>query len=85
MGCHIGPETSHQTGRRWSLHARASMSVLASMGMELDPTTLSEQDAHIVADYIALHRQHRHWLHHGHMLCLDHPDPGLSALGCVQR
>jgi alpha-galactosidase len=81
MGCHIGPETSHQTGRRWSMHARASMSVLASMGMELDPTTLSEKDAHIVADYIALHRQHRHWLHHGHMLCLDHPDPGLSALG----
>lgn len=81
MGCHIGPEVSHQTGRRWSMHARASMSVLASMGMELDPLTLSEEEARIVAEYVALHRQHRRWLHRGHMLELDHPDPGLTVLG----
>lgn len=81
MGCHIGPEVSHQTGRRWSMHARASMSVLTSMGMELDPLTLSEEDARIVAEYVALHRQHRRWLHRGHMLELEHPDPGLTALG----
>ncbi len=81
MGCHIGPEVSHQTGRRWSMHARASMSVLASMGMELDPLGLSEEDARIVAEYVALHRHHRHWLHRGHMLALEHPDPGLTALG----
>jgi alpha-galactosidase len=85
MGCHIGPEISHQTGRRWSMHARASMSVLASMGMELDPLTLSEEDARIVAQYVALHRQHRHWLHRGHMLVLEHPDPGLTALGVFGR
>jgi alpha-galactosidase len=81
MGCHIGPQTSHQTGRRWSMHARASMCVLASMGMELDPLTLSEEEARIVAEYVAVHRQHRPWLREGHMLELEHPDPGLSALG----
>jgi alpha-galactosidase len=85
MGCHIGPEVSHQTGRRWSMHARASMSVLASMGMELDPLTLPADDARIVAEYVALHRQHRPWLHQGHMLCLEHPDPGLTALGVFSR
>ena len=81
MGCHIGPEASHQTGRRWSIHTRASMSVLASMGMELDPLSLSEEEARIVADYIALHRKHRLWLHQGHMLELDYPDPALTVLG----
>jgi alpha-galactosidase len=81
MGCHIGPQTSHQTGRRWSIHTRASMSVLASMGMELDPLSLSAEEGGIVAEYIALHVKHRSWLHHGHMLELDHLDPGLTALG----
>lgn len=81
MGCHIGPQNSHQTGRRWSLHSRASMAVLASMGMELDPLTLSASEAETVASYVELHKRHRPWLHTGHMLSLDHPDPGLSVLG----
>jgi alpha-galactosidase len=81
MGCHIGPETSHQTGRRWSIHARASMAVLGSMGMELDPLTLSIEDARVVTDYVNLHRRHRAWLRNGHMLEVAHPDPGVIVLG----
>ncbi|MDZ7668619.1 MAG: alpha-galactosidase [Gammaproteobacteria bacterium] len=85
MGCHIGPEVSHQTGRRWSLHARAAMSVLGSMGLELDPLELSAAQQADVRAYIDLHKRHRSWLAQGHLLALPHPDPGLCAVGVFAR
>ncbi len=81
MGAHIGPQTSHQTGRRWSLHARASVAVLGSMGLELDPLSLDDEARATVADYVALHKRHRSWMSRGHLLVLPHPDPGLTAVG----
>jgi len=85
IGCHIGPEVSHQTGRRWSLHARAAMSVLGSMGLELDPLELSDSQQADVRTYIELHKRHRNWLAQGHLLVLPHPDPGLCAVGVFAR
>ncbi len=85
MGSHVGPRTSHQTGRRWSLHARAAMAVLGSFGLELDPLTLSEAELDTLRDYVSLHRKHRGWLHDGHLLVLPHPDPALLAVGVFGR
>lgn len=85
MGCHIGPEISHQTGRRWSLHARAAMAVLGSMGLELDPLGLTDADQTTLRAYIELHKMHRSWLAQGHLLVLPYPDPGLCAVGVFAR
>ncbi|MEQ8858933.1 MAG: alpha-galactosidase [Pseudomonadales bacterium] len=85
MGSHVGPRTSHQTGRRWSLHARAAMAVLGSLGLELDPLSLGDDERDTLRDYISLHRKHRPWLHDGHLLVLPHPDPALCAVGVFAR
>jgi alpha-galactosidase len=85
MGCHVGPEISHQTGRRWSLHARAAMAVLGSMGLELDPFAVPDEDQAALRGYIELHKRHRSWLAHGHLLVLPHVDPGLWAVGVFAR
>lgn len=81
MGSHIGPETSHQTGRRFGLHARAAMAVLGSMGVELDPLTLDSSAREIVGSYVALHKRHRGWMDGGHLLVLPHVDANLTAVG----
>jgi len=85
MGSHIGPGRSHQTGRRFSLHARASMAVLGSMGLELDLPALSDAELDTVRGYVSLHKAHRHWLHDGHLLVVPAPDPGLLAVGVFGR
>lgn len=85
MGSHVGPEVSHQTGRRWSLHARAAMAVLGSMGLELDPTTLAAAERDTVRACVTLHKRVRSWLHDGHLLVLPHPDPALTAVGVFAR
>jgi alpha-galactosidase len=81
MGSHIGGETSHQTGRRWSLRARAAMAVLGSMGVELDPLVLDDQAIAAIREHVSLHQRHRPWMRTGHLLVLPHPDPGLIAVG----
>ena len=44
MGCHIGPEQCHLTGRRHSIAFRGGVAFWGHLGIEMDISSLSETD-----------------------------------------
>ncbi len=84
MGAHVAASPNHQTGRRHTLGFRAAVALFGHMGVELDPTTLSEAERAELSGWIALHRRLRPLLHAG----LHHALPaqaGRSARGVVSQ
>ena len=71
MGCHIGPPTSHTTGRTHTLAFRAATAVFGHLGLEWDVTDLSEADSIALRSVIAWHRRHRGLLHGGDAVRFD--------------
>ena len=63
MGNHISASPNHQTHRRHTLAFRAIVAFFGHLGVELDPTKLSEADRTELADWIALHKSLRPVLH----------------------
>ncbi len=82
MGCHIGPETCHLTGRRHSLAFRGGVALWGHLGIEMDITALDADETAALKSIIALHKQHRDLLHNGTTLYLDRPDnqPGWGVV-----
>ena len=71
MGCHIGPEQCHLTGRRHSIAFRGGVAFWGHLGIEMDISSLSETDQISLASLIELHKRHRDLLHSGHSLRID--------------
>ena len=65
MGAHVAASPNHQTGRRHTLGFRAAVALFGHMGVELDPTTLSDDERSVLAGWIALHKRLRPLLHAG--------------------
>ncbi|MEL6893843.1 MAG: alpha-galactosidase, partial [Actinomycetota bacterium] len=65
MGAHIGPPTSHTTGRTQSLAFRAITAMFGHLGIEWNVTTLTDDEASGLRAAIAVHKQHRELLHSG--------------------
>jgi len=80
MGCHVGPEESHTTGRRVSMAMRAGTALAGHFGIELDPLRLTERERAELMQWIELYKSERGWLHDGHSCRLDHPDPSVIAM-----
>ena len=81
LGTHVGGAVSQLTGRRSAIETRAAAAMLGHMGLELDPTGLSEREAEVLSEAISIWKANRDWMQEGHLLALPHRDPGITALG----
>ena len=59
LGSHVGAAPSHATGRSQSLAFRAAIACMGHMGVEMDPTRLSDRDRAQLADWLAFYKQWR--------------------------
>ncbi|MEM9040564.1 MAG: alpha-galactosidase [Actinomycetota bacterium] len=80
MGAHIGPTTSHTTGRTQSLAFRAITALFGHLGVEWNVTTLTDVESDALRRAIAVHKEHRELLHSGETVRFD-TDPSALAHG----
>jgi alpha-galactosidase len=73
MGCHIAASPNHQTMRRHTLGFRAIVAFFGHLGVELDPTKLSQSESEELAFWIKLHKDFRHILHSPEASLIDNP------------
>jgi alpha-galactosidase len=83
IGGHVGPPTSHTTGRVLSLGFRCLTALFGHAGIEWDVTTCTEQETAAMAGWAALYKELRGLLHSGDVVRADHPDPGAWLHGVV--
>ncbi len=83
VGSHIGPTVSHTTGRRHGLAFRAATAFFGHFGVEWNLLDTPESDRAALAEFIALHKEHRAMLHSGDYRRFDHPDPSAHAHGVI--
>ena len=87
MGCHIGPETCHLTGRQHELEFRGGVAFWGHLGIEMDITTLGERDQSTLMALIQLYKDHRQLLHGGHAQRLERPkeEMGWGVVSVTQQ
>lgn len=83
LGAHVGPPTSHTTGRTHTLDFRAATAMFGHFGIEWNVLELSDADADELAAWVGRHRDWRELLHGGDVTRLDHPDPHALAHGAL--
>jgi alpha-galactosidase len=80
LGSHVGPSPNPITGRRADMAFRAKVAMFGHMGVEADPTRMSDVECISLTRHIALYKSWRAVLHHGSLWRLDHPDPGVTGM-----
>lgn len=83
LGTHIGPTTSHSSGRTHSLSFRAVTALFGHAGIEWNILEASEEELDTLRTWSAFYREHRALLHGGRTIRLDDVDPSLAAHGVV--
>jgi alpha-galactosidase len=83
MGTHVGSRVDHTTGRRHTLRFRAGTAMWGHLGIELDLTTLSDEEREELRAWIALHKRFRGLLHSGRVVRADAVPDGLQVDGVV--
>ena len=71
MGSHVGPDTSHSSGRRHTMAFRCLTAMFGHMGIEADITTLDEQSLSTLREFVGLYRRLRGSLHGGDTVRFD--------------
>ena len=80
LGSHVGPSPNPITGRQTGMDFRAKVAIFGHMGVEADPTRMSEAERATLAAHIALYKQWREVLHAGALHRLAHPDPNVMGM-----
>ena len=83
VGAHVGPTTSHSTGRTHDIEFRAATALFGHFGIEWDVRTASEADRVALTAAIDVYKQWREVIHTGRMVRADHPDPAAQVTGVV--
>lgn len=83
MGAHIGPPTSHTTGRTHDLSFRAATAFMGHLGIEWNLLETTESDRVALAGFVKSYKQHRELLHTGDWHRLDTSDASTNAMGVV--
>jgi len=83
IGCHVGSDVAHTTGRNHVLDFRAGTAFFGHFGIEWDLSTASQEDLGRLAEWITTYKRFRGLLHSGRVVVGDHPDPGLWIHGVV--
>jgi alpha-galactosidase len=76
-GSHVGPRTSHTSGRMHDMSFRAWIAAQRHMGFEMDPRELTDEEAQILTRVTTWWREERDWLMAGDILRLDCIDPAV--------
>ncbi|MET3806294.1 alpha-galactosidase [Nakamurella sp. UYEF19] len=85
IGAHVGPATSHTTGRTQGLAFRAATALFQHFGAEWDISAASPSDRAALGAVIAAYRRLRPLLHTGTVVNADHPDPAATVSGVVAK
>ncbi|NNF55240.1 MAG: alpha-galactosidase [Acidimicrobiales bacterium] len=83
MGAHIGPPTTHTTGRTHSFGFRAATALFGHFGIEWNVLEMTEDERAGMRDVVNLYKRHRELLHSGQVIRLDHPDNSIVAHGVL--
>lgn len=83
MGAHVGSERAHISGRRSDPHLRAIVALQGQLGFELDLSRSAEAERAALVPYVALYKEHRHWIASSRVFRLPQLRPGLAGLGYV--
>ena len=65
IGAHVGPPTSHTTGRTQSLSMRAATALFGHFGIEWNLLDADDRERADLAEWVALYKRHRDLIHHG--------------------
>ena len=80
VGAHIGPSPAHTSRRETPIAFRAWVAAQRWMGLELDPRTLSDDEADLVKRVIGWYRANRAFLHGAECRLLNAPQSGFAEL-----
>lgn len=83
VGSHVGPPTSHTTGRTHVLCFRGAVALFGHLGIEWDIASASAEERAALARLVATYKTHRALLHSGDVVHGDHPDPAAVVHGVV--
>ena len=83
IGAHVGPLTSHTTGRTARLSFATAVALFGHAGVEWDVAALSAAEHEQLASFVALHRELRPLLHSGDVVRADPLDDGAQLHGVV--
>ena len=73
MGAHVSAVPNHQVGRSASLKARFHAAMSGNLGLELDPTTMTDAEKEFTTEQIALYKEIRHVIQDGRYQLLRNP------------
>ena len=83
VGAHVGPTTSHSTGRTHDIGFRTATALFGHLGIEWDIRTATEDELRALAAAIQVYKAWRPVLHTGRLVRADHPDPASQVTGVV--
>jgi len=85
VGTHVGPGTSHTTGRTHALSFRAITALFGHFGVEWDVRALTDGERKELGAAIAFYKANRALLHSGRAVRIDRPDETDSAYGVIAQ
>lgn len=80
LGAHVGSACSATSGRTTPLATRCAVAMMGFLGLELDPTTLEEEERGVLEFWLEIYRKARGWLATAERRFLDDCDDGLQAM-----
>jgi alpha-galactosidase len=83
VGAHVGPTTSHSSGRTTALSYRMATSLMGSAGFEWDILSCDETETEAIARFAALYKELRPVVHAGQVLHPELRDPAWRATAFV--
>ena len=78
-GSHVGPRTSHTSGRTHDIGFRAWVAAQRHLGFEMDPRELSDHEANELREVVAWWKANRDWLCSADIHRLDSGDNSVIA------
>ncbi|MDP6166137.1 MAG: alpha-galactosidase [Gammaproteobacteria bacterium] len=78
-GSHVGPRHCHTSGRVHSMAFRAWVAAQRHMGMEMDPSELTDEESQQLKTVISWWKSNRMWLQKADILRLDTADQAILA------
>jgi alpha-galactosidase len=83
VGAHVGPPTSHSSGRTLDLSYRLATALMGSAGFEWDVLSCPEEEVEVLTRFAGLYRELRPLVHAGTAVHADVRDPALRVVGAV--
>jgi alpha-galactosidase len=83
VGAHVGPSTSHSSGRTTALSYRMATSLMGSAGFEWDILSCDDDETAVIRRFAALYKELRPIVHTGRVVHPELRDPAWRVTGFV--